>query len=482
MTAIRYLLLGITLITLCTSAESGTMLTPDIIRKDFTQLYKSLRSAHIDLYVSMSASDYDQAFQQTLERFTQPMSKEDVITEFQKFVALGNVAHARVESAGAAFSDYLAAGGTLLPLMLRVRGDQVFVTDFFGDGPEPSPGDEIILLNNEPTGAVLKRLRAHVSADTKLLANTLMELELPRLIWHAYGEQASFDVVLRDGEGRETAMTIDTVSYQTAQQKAAGQQTGRLELSWSDREAKIMPDGTAYLRPGPFYSVDSDDSWNTADFEAFIDDAFSEFIKAESLRLLIDLRNNPGGDASFSDLMIAWLADRPFRFYSEFRVKVSPEAEASNSTRLVGDEVHWVSRAYAREFASRKNGEIFSFEMPFVSPREGRRFTGDIYVLVNRHSYSNAVTAAALLQDYEFAVVLGEETADLASTLGAMEHFTLDQTGIRVGFPKAQIVRPNGDTTRRGVIPDLHIQTPLIEGKEDPTLQVALALIMDQSR
>lgn len=481
MTAARYLLLSITLITFCTSAVSGTMLSPDIVRKDFIQLYKSLRSAHVDLYVSMSASDYDRAFEQTLERFTQPMSQEDVITEFQKFVALGDVAHARIESADAAFSDYLAAGGTMLPLILRIQADQAFVTDFFGDGPQPPPGHEIILFNNEPIGVVLQRLRAHVSADTKLLADTLMELQLPRLIWHAYGERASFDVVLRDSEGHETAMTINAVSYQVAQQESAGQQTGRLELSWSNREARIVPDGTAYLRPGPFYNVDSDDSWNTAEFEAFIDDAFSKFIEAESPRLLIDLRNNPGGDASFSDLMIAWLADRPFRFYSEFQVKVSPEAEASNSTRLVGDDVHWVSRAYAREFASRKNGEIFSFEMPFVPPREGQRFQGDVYVLVNRHSYSNAVTTAALLQDYEFAVILGEETADLASTLGAMEHFTLDQTGIKVGFPKARIVRPNGDTTRRGVIPDLHIETPLIEGEEDPTLQAALALIKDQS-
>ena len=120
--------------------------------------------------------------------------------------------------------------------------------------------------------------------------------------------------------------------------------------------------------------------------------------------------------------------------------------------------------------------------MPFVQPREGQRFQGDVYVLINRHSYSNAVTAAAILQDYKFAVVIGEETADLASTLGAMEHFTLEETGIRVGFPKAQIVRPNGDPTRRGVIPDLHIQTPLIEGEEDPVLKTVLARIEDQGR
>ncbi len=44
-----------------------------------------------------------------------------------------------------------------------------------------------------------------------------------------------------------------------------------------------------------------------------------------------------------------------------------------------------------------------------------------------------------------------------ASTFGAMEHFTLPETGFTVGFPKALIVRPNGDAIPGGVSPDIKI-------------------------
>ena len=76
--------------------------------------------------------------------------------------------------------------------------------------------------------------------------------------------------------------------------------------------------------------------------------------------------------------------------------------------------------------------------------------------------------------------VIGEETNDLATSYAAMEHFTLPKTKITVGYPKAHMVRPNGDATIRGVVPDIEIQTPLIETEDDPVLTKTLELIKDR--
>jgi C-terminal processing protease CtpA/Prc len=112
-----------------------------------------------------------------------------------------------------------------------------------------------------------------------------------------------------------------------------------------------------------------------------------------------------------------------------------------------------------------------------AAPRPGKRYSGRVFLLINRHSYSNTVTVAALAQDYGFARILGEETADLATTYGAMESFELPRTGITVGFPKALIVRPSGDLAPRGVVPDVAIATPVVESADDPVLQRALEIV-----
>ncbi|MEJ2273888.1 MAG: S41 family peptidase [Woeseiaceae bacterium] len=170
--------------------------------------------------------------------------------------------------------------------------------------------------------------------------------------------------------------------------------------------------------------------WDNAVFVAFVDRAFEYFLEAGATDLVIDLRQSPGGDNSFSDAMLAWIADEPFEF-----------------------------------------------DIPFAQPREDRRFTGRAYALINRHSYSNAVNVAAMIQDYGLGVVAGEKTADMATTYGAMETFRLPATGIEVGFPKAHIIRPSGETRPDGVTPDWPMPSPIVAGAEDTVLEALLARI-----
>lgn len=194
--------------------------------------------------------------------------------------------------------------------------------------------------------------------------------------------------------------------------------------------------------------------------------------------MLIDLRENPGGDNSFSDLMVRWIADQPFAFASAFRIKVSAQTIASNARRLTPTTAPTdVSAQLAAAYAAAKPGDVIDFPIEIVQPLPAPRFTGRVYVLVNRHSYSNAVSVASLLQDRHWATVLGEETSDLATTFGAMESFTLPRTGLEVKYPKALIVRPSGDRTARGVVPDIAIATPIVEPADDPVLQQARAIV-----
>ena len=104
-------------------------------------------------------------------------------------------------------------------------------------------------------------------------------------------------------------------------------------------------------------------------------------------------------------------------------------------------------------------------------------FKGEVYLLIDRQSYSNTANVAALVQDYGFGKILGEETSDLATTYGAMEQFQLSRTGITVGFPKALIIRPSGNLDPRGVIPDIGIESPLLPGQGDPMLEKALEIV-----
>jgi hypothetical protein len=452
------------------------------IREDFAALYSGLQSAHANLYANRSAADYDRRYHQTLATFTAPMRRFDVQLAFQRFAAFGKVAHARIDFPVSAYEAFRGAGGRSFPIYPRIVDGVAYVGENYAADPRIRAGDEIVSINGEPMATWLERTAAHISADTPYIAHSLQEFTFPRDLWAAVGEVDRFDLVLgRDGEVFDVTIQATT---QEAQRAAADGLPATFALDSSARSYRMLDDRLAYLQPGPFYNVENlAEPWNNAAFVAFIDQAFEHFIGEGAEALIIDLRQNPGGDAAFSDVMLAWLADRPFRFCAEFLIRSSDEAAASNAARLAADPdgAGSVSDLFARRFAGVPRGEMFAFDVPYAHPREGRRFDGRVYALVNRHSYSNAVTVAAMIQDYAFGLIVGEKTADMATTYGAMEQFRLPNTGIEVGFPKAHIVRPSGDRKPDGVTPDKEIRSPIVAGQRDVVLEALVEYITASS-
>jgi C-terminal processing protease CtpA/Prc len=479
--SVRVLLLVVLVAGSARAADtSDTPINPADVRADFQALYTTLQQAHFDLYARVSKEEYDRLYTKMLGDITAPASQADTAVRFQRFVAFGKVAHARIDTNYRAFDRYLAAGGKAFPLLIRVVDGKTFVTENRSGVAELHRGDQIIALDGQKIDQWLVCAGRDLSADTPYLSHALMELDFPMLIWLELGSVDSFKITVRQKNGGQVDVALPA---RTAEEMkaSASLQPAILQRDANARIARMLEGGIAYLQPGPFYNnaPDATNEYDNSAFRAFIDAAFQGFLKAGATSLLIDLRDNPGGDSSFSDLMVRWFADRPFMFNSAFRIKVSQAAIASNAARvaLAPDDKDSISAKYAAAYTKAKPGEVITIAEPPTAPGPEPRFKGRVYVLVNRNSYSNTVAVAATVQDFHFGTVIGEETADLATTYGAMETFELPKTGLKVGFPKANIIRPNGDLTPRGVVPDITIKTPIVEGPEDPVLQAAIKIV-----
>jgi C-terminal processing protease CtpA/Prc len=460
----------------CSASAADPQYSAADVRADFKQLYQMLQDSHADLYARRSKPQFDALYQQMRKGFDETMQLNDIRTAFQRFVAYGRVAHARIDEASTAYEQFRVSGGKAFPLHVRMQNGRAYVAINLSSNQQIAVGDELVTLDGKPLRTLLPLLGEYVSADNPYLRDTLMEHQFPRLIWQLWGAKQQFKLRIVKTDGSQRTVQVTAIS-RTQTEAALMQQPASFELSWDKREARMIDDKLAYLRPGPFYNNDAaaNDPWDNRSFVRFIDDAFRSFRKAGAQRLLIDLRDNPGGDNSFSDAMVAWFATKPFKFCSAFRIKLSEAAIASNAKRLPDAPPDSISHRLAAAYAAHKIGDNFDFDMPIAMPRQGERFAGKVYMLINRHSYSNTVNVAALAQDYRFARILGEETSDLASTFGAMEQFSLVRTGIVVSFPKALIIRPSGDRKARGVIPDIEIQTPIVTSEKDVVLQRAVA-------
>ncbi len=450
--------------------DEGTI-PADAVRADFKRLYETLAAAHADLYVYRSRDAYDHYYQETLEAIDAPMTALEAVKLFTPFVAFGQIGHAKIGFPVQDYIAYVVAGGTLLPLDIRVENGRILIAHNYSGAPVLAPGMELVAIDGQPAADWLERIGRLVSAERPYMTHAQLESMFPRLVWLDGGEIDAFELGVRGADGRETTITVDAVPAMTIEE-----QKGAREGEQHSRSAQLLADGIAYLRPGPFYAADEGESQET--FEKFIDEAFLKFIAAGATDLVIDLRNNPGGDNSFSDPMIAWFADEPFSFASKFVVK------ASQQTRevlrgLAEKYPGGISAQMLETMQQYKDGETFGFEIPLAEPRDPR-FSGRVWALVNRHSYSNATTVAAIIQDYGFGTILGEETADLPSSYASSAQFTLPATGLTVTYPKAYFLRPSGDEALRGVVPEHALQFPIAASGQDAALQGALEHILSQ--
>jgi hypothetical protein len=476
-------LASLVLISQCISAAAqGTasnnefpVFTPEQIRADFEFMYEGLQSANFDLYAFTDRSEFDTRYRDIREDLDQPMTRFDAEMLFQQFVALANQSHTNVESDYSAFFAHLAEGGTVFPLDIAVDEGQLLVTGNASGVSKIIPGDRITAIDGEQVSRVLPRLISHISAESPEFAYVLLETYMPLVIWLELGRVDATTVSIDHADGSKGVYDISTAPDES-------QASGKTDRPYSlgGRDARMLTETVAYLRPGPFSNTDPEaNPLDTTKYLDFIDAAFKDFMENQAEHLILDLRDNPGGNNDFSDPVIAWFADRPFRFSSEFTVRVSPQTTAANQARLDShpDPSNSVSRLYAEFFASAEDGQTVKFPIPEVEPRPAPRFDGEVYVLVNRYSFSNAVSAAALIQDYGFGAIMGEQTVDMATTYGAMERFMLPNTGIIVTYPKALIVRPNGKESIHPLSPDIPLPSPRVRGTTDVMLEAAITHI-----
>ena len=447
------------------AADEPALLPVAAIKQDFAQLYNGLQRGSYDLYAHTPKASMDDAFSTMMAQIVAPMSRLDAHKHFVRFVALAQIVHTNIDFPIAQLQQFIAAGGKLLPLAIRINHDRITIADYYGNNNginSIAVGDELIKVNDAEAISWLAQLQQYVAADNTGLKNRITEQQFAPLVWLHEGEQAAYQLTLRRSvDNGLYQITVPTLAFD---QHTDGLHKPQQALSAEPREYKLIGD-IGYLKPGPFFNLTASsdaERWDNTAFTTFIDNAFQHFRASGVSSIIIDLRNNPGGSNSFSDPMIAWFADRPFKFAADFRIKVSALSRQANASRLnEKQQADDISVKLAQFYARHQDGDIISFPLDDTMPnREERSIAAlavNIYALIDHSSYSNAVSVAAIIQDYGFGTVLGQQTADLATTYASMEHFVLHHSGIRVGYPKALIIRPNGNRTAEGVSPDVFL-------------------------
>lgn len=435
-------------------AQTTIKFSSQTVKEDLDYLYQSLQSTHYNLFAFQNRKKYDSLYNQLRLSFpSDSLTQLQTVTLYQRLVSFANTGHCEIDFPAKSYIDYAYAGGTVFPLELAFEKGKVYIRKNLSKNDSLTVGDEILTIDNKPLNDFQKSFHPVISAESEYARNAKLEFwSFPRLYFQLFGTKPEWQIQVKAQDKKIHNVSVKAITVIDFETKRNG------ELVNPQRAFRYYGK-VAYLNPGGFSSSETNGELM---FRQFIDSAFADLKIRGSKDLIVDLRNNPGGHNAYSDYLISYFATKPFKWYSEFTLKTSEILNAQ--IRLQSD----TTDAYSRAILSNKDGAIFKYEFELQNPVSlSKRYQRNVYVLVNRQTYSMAAVAAALIQDYKFGKIIGEETGDPPTLYASQFSYQLPRTGITVKVPKGYIVRPNGDRSFNRLKPDMIINDHLLDSNDE---------------
>ena len=419
------------------------------VLEDLEFLKTSLEETHYDLYAYTPKQEFLKNFNEVTASVTKDsLSLLEATSLFQQVITKANNGHTEIIFPISSYIEYALGGGTVFPLEVAFESGKALVRKNWSANPTISAGDEILSIEGRPMEDILAAIAPHISAERPYFKKAKIEFySLPRLYWQVFGKRDSFMVEIGTKKGVER-ISLRAVAV------IDGYESKREDILNAKMRLKLYG-SSAYLDPGGF-------GGDLEAYKRFVDSAFAEIRAKHSRNLILDLRNHPGGDDAFGDYLVSYFADKPFAWNSSFRLKTSALLKADARNRMDTTRTYW------QQVLSHEDGERYDFEFEKYQPQpQDKRFTGKVYVLVNRQSHSQSAVTAAQIQDYGFGTIVGEETGDYPSLYASVFRYPLPNTGVSVQVSKGRIIRVNGSTKEEGVIPDIVIKDHLLDEKDE---------------
>ena len=171
--------------------------------------------------------------------------------------------------------------------------------------------------------------------------------------------------------------------------------------------------------------------------------------------LVIDLRDNQGGDIGYGAFLLAYLIDRPFKTveggYGKVRRNGTAGTERLRNTR--GPSRGW------------------------HQPRR-HTYKGRLYMLINGGSFSNSAIVCSALRRYTRCTVVGEESGGNPALInGSGNYSALPNTRIKVLVPDLQFrIQEPASNNGRGIMPDYTVRPGLADQINNQDLVLAFTL------
>lgn len=427
-------------------------LTVNEMHQDIDAFIDGVMERHPSLSSYADLNEINQAKKEIKSQINKPLTRVEFYQRIGRLTHILNDGHSLLIWPYQEYSKLLEQGNKPFPfdVVINKQGKMYLKHSYQSDNKILKAGTEILTINGTVSSTLVERMQQQASGESQYLREQSVAMRIGTRLWSTFGYINDFKVDMitnTDNQAQnKIALTI----------KKDDQWEKMIESNQQeDHYYKVLSQGVGYLYLDHF---DIDPS----DFEDFIDESFKK-IKSDKIHsLIIDIRNNPGGNTDTVTYLTQYIADKEFRMVSSVREKLNQDNRGMFN--------------YRGEAGDILVEEWNDWYQPIDSEN---KFDGDSYLLISPVTYSAAIVLATSLQDNGFATLIGEPTGGYGNQTAQGNLFNLPHSKLRAYVATKTLVRPSGNTKRSFVTPDHLAYNSLddVKAERDAGIERALDLI-----
>ena len=263
------------------------------------------------------------------------------------------------------------------PFNIYFTDDKMFVVKNFSNDSSIADGTEILEINGLSAKAIMAFLVSRQVRDgyNEGYAFWILNSYFREYYSYHFGHANNYSLNVKTTNGSEKKIVVDGLSKNT------------ISLNRAVRYIQDKKNIREYLQidTSTKAAIFTIKTWDNKKLNAEIDFVFSQLARNNVTNLILDLRDNQGGNFSPAIYLLSHLLNQPFAYFNEIKFV----AGKSDTSQILKNTNEKIVRTY----------------QPNKNP-----YTGNLYVLINGGSFSNTGSFCSRIEFYKRGVFIGEET------------------------------------------------------------------------
>jgi C-terminal processing protease CtpA/Prc len=384
------------------------------LREDFEELQNIIDTLSPKLFTNKK--ELSALYKSQYKLIKNNMSELEFFRVISPIVAKLNCGHTSI-SFSEEYSKSLNKNGRYLPLNIKIINNKAYVYQNLSKAEIPT-GAEILSINGKSIKNIISILLKNITADGTNTSKKyyIMNNWFKDQYYNFVDNSTLFKITYidpSDNKTKDSSLAAASMEALNSLSKKLSPSTNEDSIPYSSE----FEQNYAVITIKSFGFYDSD---GRNKFKAFIDGFFKELKERSISNLILDVRDNWGGDPYCSAHLFSYLLKTNCPYFEK-------------------------STPY-----------YYDLTLP-IKPAQNN-FTGNLYTLINGASFSSTGHLCALLKFNKIGVFIGEESGgSYVCTDGSIDK-VLSNTQIKLHISTTKYsVAVTGLTPGRGIIPDLPV-------------------------